>query len=230
MCCTLSGRHNDLRFCSRIKGKRRNDRPAPLTGEESGRRPSVEAKTADLCGLQQALVSPRWHLKEAQRAKPAKIRARIAFQSRDQGACCRRAASVGTTRATHERPQSAVRHSRAREPEENTERPERGSPKRSLPVTTGAHAGDAWDVAANAPKTRNARAREVANCQVCAAMGGQGVGPPMQCSALLCSALLCSALLCSALLCSALLCSALLCTAKLTVLTPESGAPCYLTE
>lgn len=49
-------RYNDLRFCSRIKRKRRNDRPAPPMGEESGRRPSVEAKTADVCGLQQALV------------------------------------------------------------------------------------------------------------------------------------------------------------------------------
>src|SRR5690606_490113 len=46
---------NALRFCSRIKRKRRNDRPAPPVGEESGRRPSVEAKTGDVCGLQQAL-------------------------------------------------------------------------------------------------------------------------------------------------------------------------------
>ncbi len=36
---------NDLRFCSRIKRKQRNDRPAPPMGEESGRRPGIEAKS-----------------------------------------------------------------------------------------------------------------------------------------------------------------------------------------
>jgi hypothetical protein len=69
----LIARSNDLRFCSRIKRKQRNDRPAPPMGEESGRRPSVEAKTVDACGLQQALVSTRFQIKKAPRAKLIEI-------------------------------------------------------------------------------------------------------------------------------------------------------------
>jgi len=55
------------------KRKQRNGRPAPPTGEEGGRRPSVEAKTVDVCGLQQALVRQRQLIEEAQRAKPGEV-------------------------------------------------------------------------------------------------------------------------------------------------------------
>jgi hypothetical protein len=53
-------------------------------GEESGRRPSAEAKTVDVCGLQQALVRQRLLIEEARRAKPGEMLSRIGFQSLEQ--------------------------------------------------------------------------------------------------------------------------------------------------
>ncbi len=72
-------------------------------GEESGRRPSVAAKTVDVCGLQQALVSPRWHLKEAQR-EARRDSSENRSQILDPGARCSGGASVETTRATRKNP------------------------------------------------------------------------------------------------------------------------------
>ena len=86
-------------------------------GEESGRRPSLEAKTADVCGLQQALVSTRFQIKEAPRAKLIEIEQELPSII-ETGARDLSAASVGENRATHENPEAPTvtrkRASRAR--------------------------------------------------------------------------------------------------------------------
>ncbi len=47
---------NVLRFCSRIKRKRRNDKPAFPKGEESGLGPSVEAKSYQYAACSKRLL------------------------------------------------------------------------------------------------------------------------------------------------------------------------------